>query len=137
MPQFRSQDYSAFALGLMAVLLIKIIYYPSLTLHPQIWEEGATNFFFTAHHQGLIKNLIQYDAGYLPWFPRLVAVVTELARIPVAWVPAVYQWTAIIFIASSSAILALPHFRGVVRSDWIRLAIVLALGFFEEYQSHV
>lgn len=54
---------------------IAVIYiYDSSFFYEPTWAEAVTNFAHNAVNQGILKNLVTADAGYLPLFQRLITL---------------------------------------------------------------
>ncbi len=128
--------YVPFLLAFLFTVALKCAVYPSLTTSPEMWEEGATNFYFHAAYSSLWRNVVTPDAGYIPWIQRFVALSASWLQVPIAGIPFYYQTAALCFIGVCCAFFALPLFRFWIASDWQRVLLCLALASYEDYQLH-
>mgnify|MGYP001595222765 CR=1 FL=1 len=117
-------------LALLFVLNFQL--HPSLYQQPEMWAEAGNNYYYHARHDTLWQNLLQDDYGYLPLLPRLFSLAVEIFPLPVAWIPWIYQWIALLFISACSAIFALPFFRFTLTSDTLRGLLWLSLALISD-----
>lgn len=117
----------------VAIIIIKIIHFPSLTVRPEIFAETGINFFYHAFHSSLWENITTLDSAYLPWFPRLIAVITVKFLHIITLYPFIVQWFSIAFIALSCGIIALPAFRVLITSDFARFLLAIAVSVIQDY----
>lgn len=128
---------SYFYFAISFILFVAFHFFvPSLSSHPEMWAEATTNYFWNAKHLGLWENLWAVDSAYLPWFPRLVAVLVDRLGLNPVWNASVYQGISIFFISICSSTLCLPTFRVLIKSDTMRFLITLGLLIRFEYALH-
>ncbi|MCL4857877.1 MAG: hypothetical protein KJZ93_00660 [Caldilineaceae bacterium] len=89
-----------------------------------VLEDGLI-FFAQAYNEPPLTALLTRYAGYYHLIPRLVAALA--APLPLAIIPAVYGYAALALAALATSWFYLPHFRGLIRQDGLRLALVLLL----------
>jgi hypothetical protein len=125
-----------FAISFVIVFLINAISFPSLMLKSEMWAEMGTNYFFHAHFSNLLANIKATDAGYLPWLPRIFALIGEYAKVPIGYLPYYYGFVASVLVAGFSSAVSLPFFREYVASDLIRIICAVLLGTYLNYELH-
>lgn len=89
-----------------------------------VLEDGLI-FFAQAYNEPPLTALLTRYAGYYHLIPRLVAALA--APLPLAIIPAIYGYAALAMAALATSWFYLPHFRGLIRQDGYRLALVLLL----------
>ena len=129
--------YRGFFLALLCILGVNLFLYPTSFFKAEMWAEAGTNYFYHAHYSGFIQNLIQDDYGYLPWLPRLISNMVEQLHVPLRYLPQVYQGISIIFVSLCCALPALPFFRFVVASDFLRFLLAFSLALNFDYDLHM
>jgi hypothetical protein len=97
---------------------------PDAILRPQFWAEDGTIFFLEQLQLGFWSALGNLYAGFPFLAQRLVAALGSLA--PTAFVPLVYNVSAITITALTMATFSLPGFRHLVRADGVRMAVCVA-----------
>src|SRR5262245_982489 len=97
---------------------------PDAILRPQFWAEDGSIFFLEQLELGFWSALANLYAGFPFLAQRLVAALGSLA--PTAFVPLVYNVSAITITALTMATFSLPGFRHLVRSDVVRIAVCVA-----------
>lgn len=104
------------------LFLVLLLRRPDSLINPQFWAEDANMFFkdqflvgFT-HSAGLTSLL-----GYVYLTPRMVAAFASWFPIP--WAPFLYNFAATLIAALMMSVLALPAYRFLIQSDYLRIAI--------------
>ncbi len=103
-----------------------MVYFPSLTIHPEIWLENGNNFFFSAWSLSFSQALFTLDNGYVPLFPRIISLLVVKIGL-IRWYAALTQWSAIGFLALFYSFFNWRVFRSLIPSDVLRFAITLLL----------
>lgn len=132
---FRKDDW-AYSKLLLAWLLCFGIFvarsWVRLQAHQLLAEDG-TIFFATAYNTDFLGALTAPYAGYYHLLPRLLAEAA--AFLPYAVAPFAYGLAAIMVNATATSWLQLPHFRFLIRNDWIRLGVVLLIALSPNVES--
>ncbi|NOU87924.1 hypothetical protein GC102_19440 [Paenibacillus sp. LMG 31460] len=125
-----------FLLSTCVIVILILLRFPSLTTSAEIWAESATNFFNNANSKGWLDNIKTLDAGYLPLFPRLLALFLVKFFHIKANFPIFAQAISIILIAVFASFITLNEFRSIIKPDFIRLLIAISLGagLFHDYE---
>jgi hypothetical protein len=113
-------------LTLAAVLaLIVFMRRPDAIRNAEFWAEDGNVLFAEQLTLGFWSALGKGLAGFPYLIPRLVAALAAL--LPLAWVPLVYNASAIAITALTMATFSLPGFRHLVRSNRLRVVVCLAI----------
>ncbi len=97
---------------------------PDAILRPQFWGDDNT-LFLQQLTLGFWPSLRLFYAGFPYLDYRVVAGLAALG--PFVRAPLVYNLSAITLTALAMATFSLPHFRHLVRSDWLRAGVCLGL----------
>jgi hypothetical protein len=93
--------------------------------NPQFWGEDGTIFFRENLIYGFWYSLGNFYRGSPYLLQRLVAAAAT--PFGIANAPLVYNLTAITVVSAASAFFSLPHFRHIVRSDYLRILFCIAV----------
>lgn len=107
----------------------------TVLIDAQPWAEGATNYFHHARSSSFLNNILIPDFGYWPLMTRLLAEFFSFA--PDSIIPFLYQLSAVVFSSTCISLFALPYFKKIISSDFLRFLISLSLGFFLQYDLHM
>jgi hypothetical protein len=93
--------------------------------NPQFWAEDGTIFF----RENLIHGFWYSLGNFYRGFPYLLQRLVAAAATPfgIANAPLVYNLAAITIASAASAFFSLPHFRHIVRSDYLRILFCVAV----------
>ena len=91
---------------LAAVAAILFLRKPEALLRPEFWYEDGSVFFADARERGIGSLFVPY-AGYLHFFPRLVAWLAT--AFPVVAAPALYNGAALLAVLGVCALLFHPR----------------------------
>ena len=108
-----------FLLGCVVLVLRR----PEAVLLPQFFAEDGAVFFRDAFHLPFYRSWLLPHAGYQNLLPRLLAEGAFI--VPLRYVPAFYNLSALIVAALSLCWIALPNFRSLIPSDWMRAGLVV------------
>lgn len=127
-----------FLLSFLFTILITCLKYPSLTTSAEMWAEAATNYFNNAQTKGWIDNIKILDAGYLPLFPRLIALFLVKILSINSQFAIISQVISTLFLAIFIAFINLNEFRALIRSDFLRfmVSVSFGMGLFLDYELH-
>ena len=98
---------------------------PEALLEPQLFAEDGAIFFKDAYELSFWSSIFKTYAGYFHVIPRILAEFASL--FPVRYVPVLYNSFSLMIAAVSCCWIWLPHFRHLIRSDLLRLLLVLML----------
>jgi hypothetical protein len=82
------------------------------------------------------QNIWATDAGYLPWFQRLISVLTVKVFNGVEQFALVTQISAMFFIAFFASIINFTVFRKIFPSDLLRFILGISIAFIPDYEVH-
>ena len=122
-----------FVLTFLAILLMNIISYPSLSYNAEIYAETGTNYLFYAQEAGFLENIRQTDSGYLVILPRMIALAIYHTFGINPYLPYIFQGVSLIFIALFSSFLVLKIYSPIIRSDSLRIILALCVGLYPNY----
>lgn len=123
-----------FILSVTIIVFLKILQFPSLTIHAQPFAETATNFFYIAYEKNLWQNFLTPDAGYIPFLERIIAIIAFKGFHLTTQFMVVIQMIATILVGVFSSVITLSAFRHIFRSDLLRFLLAIAIGFIPDYQ---
>jgi hypothetical protein len=123
-----------FFISCLLIIGIKFLLFPSLTIHPEVFAESGTNFFYNAYFKDIFTNITTVDAGYLPWIQRFIAVITIKVFHQIVLYPYITQWSGIICISLFCSLFTLPVFRRLIASDIIRFFIAIGISMVSDYE---
>ena len=107
----------AFALFLFALLFLRR---PTALARAQFWAEDGAVFFHDQLLFGASAIWRPYN-GYLHLFSRIIAAASSFFAI--SWAPFIYAVTAFAGAAFCCSLLSWPHFRPLLRCDWLRAVV--------------
>lgn len=110
--------------------------YPSMSIRPEIWGEAGSNFLPHALFDNVWQNLLADDAGYLPWFQRLLAVIIVKVFHGVESYAYATQLIATGFIALFCSLINLKTYRNLFPSDLLRFILGVSIAFIPDYEVH-
>jgi len=125
-----------FIFSVIIILLIKVLTYPSLTLHPEIVQDGGINFLRVGLTHPLWKAIIYPDAGYFPFFQRFLSLFL-LKLTPLKYINYSFQLASLLFSAVFISLLNLKIWRSVIKSDIIRLFLSIYISVFAGYSNYL
>lgn len=125
-----------FILSIIAILIIKTFTHPSLTIHPEIVQDGGINFLRVGLTEPIWKAIIYPDAGYLPFFQRFLSLLL-LKTTPLKYINYSFQWTSLFLSATFISLINLRIWRSVIRSDIIRFSLGIYISIFAGYSSYL
>jgi hypothetical protein len=109
--------------GLAIVLgVVVLLRRPDAVLLPQ-FRGGDNDFFIEQLRFGFLGALGRLYYGFPYVALRVVAALAAI--VPILWVPLAYETMVIAITALTMATFALPGFRHLVRSDWLRVGVCL------------
>lgn len=115
------------------VTLMLLARVPRLWLTGEFVAEDAWVFFAGAFNTSWTGSLLQPYAGYFHFAPRLLAEIWSL--LPLVWQPYAYAGSGLLIDAALLSLFCLPHFRPVVASDAMRLAVVALLALAQNAEN--
>lgn len=119
---------SAFLLNL-AIIEVS---FPSLGIRGELFAEVGTNFLYHARYSNLWENILKTDTGYLPLFPRIIAVFVH-AFFPEYWFPFIVNQTTFVVVSLAGALLNLDRFKTVFNHRWATWFFSVLYCFHHDY----
>lgn len=101
-----------------ALLVLLVLRRPDAVLNAQFWAEDGLVYYSQAFADGP-SSLFHPFNGTLWTLPRFLALAITL--LPVLWAPFVFNLVALAIDAACCALLSLPCYRHLLRSDWLRV----------------
>lgn len=117
--------WGRYLLVLVGACFILVARQPERFFQPHLLLEDGKIFFADAFNLTPLDALLTRYAGYYHLMPRLIAEAGM--GLPLHCVPLFYASTTLLLTAVAASWFYLPTFRALVRSDWLRLAFVLAV----------
>ena len=114
--------FAGVALGAWVLLALRR---PDRLLRPQFWAEDGAVYFREQLLLGFGTALAKLYTGFPYLLHRIVAWVAT--PFGIARAPLVYNLAALTVAALCLALFSLPHFRHLVRNDWLRVLFCLTL----------
>ena len=86
---------------LLYSMIVLVLFYrrPDAFYHSQFWAEEGTVFFKEAYEQGFL-SIFNTCAGYYHLLPRLLAFLSVIVSLPLAYIPFLfcYTWLLVLFL---------------------------------------
>lgn len=108
---------------------------PNWLLGGAMWAEMGQNYFNNANAASLLQNFFAVDAGYVPLPQRIVAYIGALFSLPAVSIPYYYNWMSVVLVSFLICIFALDRFRAVIKSDYLRFFVVLAVLMVADFET--
>lgn len=125
--------YAKFALAWLLCAAVLIARFWPILQKFYLFAEDGMIFFADAWNLSLPAALTTSYAGYYHLLPRLIAEAAVL--LPYAYTPWTYAAAALAINTTAIAWLQLPHYRWLIRNDWLRLGIVLLLALAPNWEA--
>lgn len=118
-----------------ALSILLVLRRPGIVLQPQFWAEDGSVFFRENTLFGFWPSLSRFYAG----FPYLLHRLLAEAAVPFGMgnAPRVYGLLAVTVPSLVLGTFVLPHFRDVIRSDYLRILFCLSVVTLPESQEVV
>lgn len=114
-----------FIIAFIGVVFIILIRDYEVFLQPKFLVEDGAIFFADSFNLPFYYSITQPYAGYYHLVPRLIAEAAQLA--PLSFAPAFYCGFALFINAFCLSWFALPYFRYIISSDFLRMLFVFML----------
>ena len=121
------RGYSAFGLAWLLCFALLVARSWLVLQQFQLFAEDGSIFLASAWNSDLFTAIATPYAGYYHLLPRLAAEAATL--LPYAYTPWTYALMAVAVNATAISWLQLPHYRWLIRNDWLRLGVVALIAF--------
>jgi hypothetical protein len=105
------------------VAALLFIRQPAAIFQAGFYGEDGKIFFKQQYEMGFRDSVITPYAGYLPTAPRIVAWACSV--LPLEYLPFAYAMISLLAAAGVLAFFCLPNFRHVIKSDSLRITLVM------------
>jgi len=125
-----------FIFSIIIILTIKIFTHPSLTIHPEIVQDGGIDFLRVGLTKPLWIQVIYPSAGYSAFFGRILTLLL-LKITPIRYINYSFQWTSLLLSCIFISLINLRIWRSVIRSNIIRFSLGIYISIFAGYSSYL